>query len=193
VPELPETKQRRFVTELGLDAMDAAVLSEERAVAEFFEDALAVLRAVAPQHSQQSTAKTAANWITGELFRLMKANAVGIDECRVSPAGLAELIVLVEAGEINLNSGKRVLNDMFESGRPANEVVQALGLRQVSDADALAQIVSKVIESNEDQVIKYRAGKESVFNWLLGQVMRETRGKGNPALVRELLERALRD
>ncbi len=82
---------------------------------------------------------------------------------------------------------------MFESGQAAPEVVQALGLSQVSDADALASIVAKVLEANEDQVLKYRSGKESVFNWLLGQVMRETRGKGNPALVRELLERSLRE
>ena len=116
-----------------------------------------------------------------------------IGDVRVSPAGLAELIALVERGEINPNSGKRVLGDMFDSGRAAKDVVQALGLSQVSDVEALASIVAKVIEANEDQVIKYRSGKESVFNWLLGQVMRETRGKGNPALVRELLERALRE
>ena len=82
---------------------------------------------------------------------------------------------------------------MFETGRPAAEVMQELGLGQVSDAGALAEIVAKVIAANEDQVAKYRSGKESVFNWLLGQVMRETRGKGNPALVRELLEAALKE
>ncbi len=110
---------------------------------------------------------------------------------RVAPVGLAELIALVAGAQVNLNSAKRVLGEMFESGRGAREVVDALGLGQVSDSAALASIVAKVIEANEDQVLKYRSGKESVFNWLLGQVMRETRGKGNPALVRELLQAAL--
>jgi aspartyl-tRNA(Asn)/glutamyl-tRNA(Gln) amidotransferase subunit B len=193
VPELPEAKRARFVVELGLDPKDAAVLAEERTVAEFFEATLRALRSSLPNLAEQAAAKTAANWITGELFRLMNANAREIQDMRVSPEGLAGLMVLVERSEINLNSAKRVLGEMCDSGRSAREVVQTLGLGQVSDADALASIVTQVIEANEDQVLKYRSGKESVFNWLLGQVMRETRGKGNPALVRDLLERALRE
>jgi aspartyl-tRNA(Asn)/glutamyl-tRNA(Gln) amidotransferase subunit B len=193
VPELPEARRGRFVAELGLDPKDAAVLTEERAVADYFESTLSALQASAPGLSGQAAAKAAANWITGELFRLMKANGTAIEAARVSPAGLAELIALVEGAQVNQNSAKRVLGEMFQSGRGAREVVDALGLGQVSDADTLVGIVARVIESNEDQVLKYRAGKESVFNWLLGQVMRETRGKGNPALVRELLEAALRE
>lgn len=193
VPELPEAKQARFIDELSLDHKDAAVLSEDREVAEYFEATLAALQRSDLSLGRQIAAKTAANWITGELFRLMKASGTEANAMRVAPEGLAELIALVERGQINLNSGKRALGAMFESGRSAQEVVQTLGLTQVSDADALAAIVTKVIESNEDQVLKYRSGKENVFNWLLGQVMRETRGKGNPALVRELLMAALRE
>jgi aspartyl-tRNA(Asn)/glutamyl-tRNA(Gln) amidotransferase subunit B len=100
---------------------------------------------------------------------------------------------MVQSGQLNQNGAKRALAAMFESGKPAADVAQELGLTQVSDADALASIVAKVIAANEDQVLKYRSGKESVFNWLLGQIMRETRGRGNPALVRELLEAKLND
>ena len=117
VPELPEAKRARFVAHLGLDPKDAAVLAEDRAVAEYFEATLQALRSTAPNFSEQAAAKAAANWIAGELFRLMKASAMEIDDVRVSPAGLAELIALVERGEINLNSAKRVLSDMFDSGR----------------------------------------------------------------------------
>ena len=111
----------------------------------------------------KEAARVAANWITGELFRLMKASSTEIEAVRVTPSGLAELIGLVEMGQVNLNSAKRVLGEMVESGRGTQEVVDALGLGQMSDADALASIVTKVIEANEDQVLKYRSGKESVL------------------------------
>ncbi len=189
MPELPGPKLNRFVSELGLDRQrrDAALLAGDRAVADYFEVTAAALGGAA------QGARTAANWITGELFRLMKAKGAPITAIAVSPAALAALLSLVEGGQLNLNSAKRVLGEMFETGRTAADVMAALGLTQVSDADALRAIVDKVLSANEDQVAKYRAGKESVFNWLLGQIMRETRGKGNPAVVRELLEAALRE
>ena len=121
----------------------------------------------------------------------MNAAGVEIEQVRVTPAALAELLARVEHGEINLNSAKRVLGVMFETGRPAAEIVAELGLAQVSDADALAAAVGGVLARYPDEVAKYRAGKESVLGWLMGQVMRETQGKGNPAVVRELLEKAL--
>jgi aspartyl-tRNA(Asn)/glutamyl-tRNA(Gln) amidotransferase subunit B len=122
----------------------------------------------------------------------MNAAGVGIEAVRVSPAAFAGLLRLVSAGQINLNSAKRVFGVMFETGRGAPEIVQELGLAQVSDTDALAAAVAKVLAQNGDEVAKYRSGKESLFNWFLGQVMRETRGKGNPAVVKELLAAALK-
>jgi len=100
---------------------------------------------------------------------------------------------MVDAGQINHNSAKRVLDVMFESGRRAPEIVQELGLAQVSDAEVLAAVVAAVVARYPAEVAKYRAGSEKVLAWLMGQVMRETRGKGNPAVVRELLEQALRE
>jgi aspartyl-tRNA(Asn)/glutamyl-tRNA(Gln) amidotransferase subunit B len=164
-----------------LERRDAVVLTADRAVAGYFEAMIAM--GVAP--------RTAANWITGELFRLMNAAGIGIEAVKVTPQAFAGLLALIGAGQINPNSGKRVLDVMFETGKPASDVVQELGLAQVSDADALAAAVSGVLTKYPDEVAKFRAGKDSVLGWLMGQVMRETRGKGNPAVVRALLEQAL--
>ncbi|MEJ5198994.1 MAG: Asp-tRNA(Asn)/Glu-tRNA(Gln) amidotransferase subunit GatB [Anaerolineae bacterium] len=183
LPELPDAKLARYVADLGLNRRDAAVLVEERGIAEYFEAVVA----------EAGDARTVANWITGELFRLMKETGVGIGSVKITPAAFAGLLRLVNAGRINLNSAKRVFGVMFETGRPAEEIVQELGLAQVSDADALAVAVAKVVAQYPDEVAKYRGGKETLFNWFLGQVMRETRGKGNPAVVRELLAAALKE
>jgi len=137
------------------------------------------------------TPKTVANWVTGELFRLMNAAGAEIAAVRITPEAFAELLELAAAGQINLNSAKRVFGVMFETGRPARAIVQELGLTQVSDVDALAAAVAGIIGQYPDEVARYRGGKESLFNWFLGQVMRETRGKGNPAVVKDLLREAL--
>jgi aspartyl-tRNA(Asn)/glutamyl-tRNA(Gln) amidotransferase subunit B len=195
LPELPAAKAARFVAEYALDEKDAALLAEDRAVSEFFEATLRALAAagVGAGAPPSAAAKLAFNWITGELFRLMKASGVEIDAVKVTPAALAALLAMLQSGRLNQNGAKAALAAMFESGRDPAQVAQELGLTQVSDAGALASIVAKVIEANGDEVLKYRSGKESVFNWLLGQIMRETRGRGNPALVRELLEAALKE
>ncbi len=182
LPELPDAKTRRFVAELGLHPRDAALLAEDRGIAEYFE---AVAR-------ESGDAKTAANWITGELFRLMNTATVEIAAVKITPAAFAALMRLVATGQINLNSAKRVFAIMFETGRSPDEIVQELGLAQVSDADVLAAAVAAVVARYPDEAAKYRGGKETLFNWFLGQVMRETRGKGNPAVVRELLAKALK-
>jgi aspartyl-tRNA(Asn)/glutamyl-tRNA(Gln) amidotransferase subunit B len=211
LPELPDAKSARYVGELGLDPRDAQVLAADRGVAEYFEAVISTVvttSVVDPRTTKVVTTepkvvttepkvvttepKSVANWITGELFRLMNAAGVGIDVVKVSPAALAELLGLVAAGRLNLNSAKKVFGAMFDTGRPAPELVQELGLAQVSDADALAETVAVALTKYPVEVAKYRAGEEKLFGWLMGQVMRETRGKGNPTVVRELLEKALR-
>ncbi len=196
LPELPDAKIARYVRELGLDPHDAEVLAADRGVAEYLEAAVASVGAalaVRPQTAKAVTTepKTVGNWITGELFRLMNAAGVDIAQVKVPPAALAELLELVATGRVNQNSAKKALGVMFETGQPAGQVVQELGLAQVSDADALAQAVSSVLGRFPAEVVRCRGGEEKVFNWLLGQVMRETRGKGNPAVVKELLAKAL--
>jgi aspartyl-tRNA(Asn)/glutamyl-tRNA(Gln) amidotransferase subunit B len=183
LPELPDAKKARFIAQYGLDARDASVLSDDHAVADYFE--ATVNAGAAPRN--------AANWVAGELFRLMNAADLGIESVKVGPGDLAALLALVASGQINQNSAKRVLDAMFETGRPAGELVREMGLAQVSDADALADVVSGVLAQYPDEVARFKAGKDSVFGWLMGQVMRETRGKANPAIARELLEKALRE
>ena len=189
LPELPDAKAARFVGELGLDPQDTAVLVADRAVAEYYE------RTVASFQSQdvRRAPKTVANWITGELFRLINAVGIGIEMVKISPDALAELLTLVEDGKINANGAKKVLGIMFERGDRAADVVAELGLMQVSDAHALGAVVAKVVADHPNEVAKYRGGKGNVFGWLMGQVMRETRGKANPGIVTELLVQALKE
>jgi aspartyl-tRNA(Asn)/glutamyl-tRNA(Gln) amidotransferase subunit B len=187
LPELPDAKAERFMTQLGLDRRDALMLVAERAVAEYFE---AVVVA-AQRRGLGLEPKTVANWITGELFRLMNAAGTSIAGLPITPDQFAELLALSATGKINLNSAKRVLGIMFETGRSAADVVQELGLAQVSDSDALSQVVVRVLDRYPDEITKYRSGKAGMLDWLMGQVMRETRGKANPNVVRELLQRAL--
>jgi len=182
LPELPEARWNRFVAEYGLSAYDAGILTADKAVADYFETCA----------KTYPEAKAVSNWITGELFRLLKETETDIEEVRITPAALAELLTLVEKGAINQNTAKSVLGEMFTSGRTAAEIVAEKGLAQISDADELGQIVDQVIAANPDPVAEYRAGKERLWGWFVGQVMRATGGKANPQLVTELLKEKLR-
>jgi aspartyl-tRNA(Asn)/glutamyl-tRNA(Gln) amidotransferase subunit B len=182
LPELPDARWNRFVAEYGLSAYDAGVLTADKAVADYFETCV----------KTYPEAKTVSNWITGELFRLLKETETDIEEVRITPAALAELLALVEKGAINQNTAKTVLGEMFQSGRAAAEIVAEKGLAQISDTDELGQIVEQVIAANPDPVAEYRAGKERLLGWFVGQVMKATGGKANPKLVTELLKEKLR-
>ncbi|HJW82733.1 MAG TPA: Asp-tRNA(Asn)/Glu-tRNA(Gln) amidotransferase subunit GatB [Anaerolineae bacterium] len=182
LPELPDARRDRFEREYGVGHADAARLVEDKAVADYFEEA-------AP--AGPPTAKTIANWLLVDLFRLMNDSGRSIEAVKVRPAALVELIDLVESGAINANTGKRVLGEMFESGEGARSIVERKGLAQISDAGALESAARKAVEANPEEVEKYRAGKEAVLGWFVGQVMQETRGKANPNTVREILKRLL--
>ncbi len=182
LPELPEARRDRFIVEYGLSAYDASLLTADKAVADYFEACVQTY----PQ------AKTVSNWITGELFRLLKETETSIEEVRITPAALAELLTLVEKDTINQNTAKAVLGEMFQSGRAAAEIVAERGLAQISDADELGRVIDEIIAVNPDEVAEYRAGKERLFGWFVGQVMKATRGKANPQLITELLKEKLR-
>lgn len=184
LPELPAHRRDRFVEVYGLTRDDANVLTEERAVADFFEAAV---------KAYGGDARPIANWITGEVFRHLNERGVEIDAVPLSPDGLADLQRLVDEGTINLNTAKRVLATMLESGRSPREIVQAEGLAQVSDEGALGELVAKVLSEHPEEVERYRSGKTSLLGWFMGQVMRETRGQANPQVVRELLQEKLNE
>ena len=178
LPELPDAKRDRFMEQYGLSRYDVNVLTAEREVADYFESCVRTY----------ADAKTVANWITGELFRLLKATDVGIEAVKITPDALAELLNLVEKGTISISIAKDVFAEMFETGRPALQIVKEKGLAQISDFEELSRIVEQVIEENPGPVAEYLGGKEPVLRFLVGQVMKATRGKANPRLVNELLK-----
>jgi len=183
LPELPRARRRRFMEQYGLSDYEARLLTAEKALADYFERAVNGKSKIHP--------KLLANWMTGELFGLMNQANITVADLRVSPEALAELVGLVASGEINPSTGKTVLAEMFQSGKGAAEIVAARGLRQVSDAAFIADIVRQVLEENPNEVASFKAGKQTVVNWLFGQVMRKAGGKANPGVVRAELERQL--
>ncbi len=183
LPELPRAKAERYQREYGLSAYDAGVLTAERAVAEFFEAAVAAAPAGVD-------AKMISNWLTGELFRLMRARERSIEQVPITPRDLVALLEMVAAGRLTGASGKEVLEEMFVTGRPPAEVVAARGLAQISDEAALRPVVEKVLEENPGPLAELLAGKEPVLRFLMGQVMRATRGQANPQLAQRLLQEA---
>jgi aspartyl-tRNA(Asn)/glutamyl-tRNA(Gln) amidotransferase subunit B len=183
LPELPDAKIARYQEEFALSAYDAQVLAEDRQVADWYDTAVAA----------GGNPKRMANWIINELFRLMNEHAQTIADIKVSPQALVQLSTLVTANTINNNTAKEVLAEMFASGHSAEEIVAAQGLAQISDEETLSALVDQILDENEDQVAAYLAGKEQLRGWFVGQVMRATRGKANPALVNKLLSRQLAD
>jgi aspartyl-tRNA(Asn)/glutamyl-tRNA(Gln) amidotransferase subunit B len=179
--ELPEAKRQRFVREYGITPYDSDVLASTRELADYFEG---VARAGAP-------AKSAANWIQVELLRQLKEAGKEITDSPVRPAELAALIAKVESGEINAATGKKVFARMFETGKPAAEIILAEGFAQVSDTGEIERWCREVIEKNPDNLAKYRAGNEGVFKFFVGQVMRASRGQANPQTVNDTLKRLL--
>lgn len=185
LPELPRAKMERFVASYKLPVKDAARLAEEKSVADYFEATVSRLPASVPP-------KTAANWMLGDLFGLMKTRGETADRLKVRPEALAELVSLVAGGEINQTTGRGVLAEMSESGKSAAEIVAAKGLKQVSDAGFIAAIVRQTLEECPDEAASYRSGKEAVLNFLFGQVMKKAAGKANPQAARAELERQLK-
>jgi len=181
LPELPDARRDRFMAEYGLSRYDADVLTAERAVAEYFE-------ACARQYPD---AKVVSNWITGELFRLLKTTDTGIEACKIRPSDLVGLLRLMERGTISARVGKAVLGEMFETGRSAQEIVAQKGLTQISDAEQLAPVIEEVVRTNQRAVADYLGGKEEALRFLVGQVMKATRGQANPHLANRLLREHL--
>ena len=184
LPELPEAKQARYVSDYGVSAYEARRLIEDRATADYFE---AVIAAGAP-------AKQAANWMLGALFRQMNEAGVGYDELgkiSITPVMLAELIALIQKGTVNNNTANDVLTHMWESGKTAAELVKELGLEQVSDEGAIRDAIRAVLDRNATMVADYLGGKEKLLGALMGQSMAALKGKGNPQAVTALLKEEL--
>ena len=182
MPELPDAKRRRFMDQYGLSAYDAEVLTAERALADYYEQATAAAQGALP-----ARAKVVANWITGDLARLLNAAGQEITACPVTPTGLAKLVDLVVEERISGSQAKDVLEKSFASGQQPAEIVEAEGVAQISDQGELERMIDEVIADNPKAVEDFRRGKESSVTWLIGQVMKRSAGRAKPALVRPLL------
>ncbi len=188
LPELPEARRSRFVSDYGLSDYEANLLTDSRAKADYFETAV---RALAKNGRGQSSAKLVANWVLGDLSRLLNAASADIDATKTSPEQLAGLVSMIEAGSISGTAAKEVLGVMFESGRDAADVVRERGLGRIEDTDLIANAVREVTAANPKAVADYRGGKVETMKFLIGQVMAKTRGRADATLVRELLEKEL--
>ena len=179
MPELPAARRARFIAEYGLPRYDASVLVDDKAVAEYFERCV----------KAGADPKSASNWVMGEVLREMKERKCGVDDLAVEPEMLAELILLVAGGKISNNLAKDVLAEMAATGKRAADVVREKGLTQISDADELEAAVQSVLDANPDAVSDLKAGKKQARGFLIGQVMKATKGKANPKVAGELVEK----
>jgi len=191
LPELPIEKFHRFKERYDLGEYDASVLVAEKAVADYFEETVAAVGRMSKEAPERPSAKMISNWISGELFSLLNQAGASIEDARVGPEALAELLMMVANGDINQNTAKNVLAEMFTTGKTGDLIVADRALRQISDAEAISEMVEQVLEENPNQVAEYLGGKETIANWLFGQVMRATKGKANPQVVEQELNRKL--
>ena len=185
LPELPDAKYARFVSDYGLKGSDADILTLNLAFADYFEEAA---------RASASSAQAIANWIVGELLGRLNKEGIDIADSRVSAVDLAGLIDRIEDGTISGKIAKEVFDAMWAGEGGADEVIEARGLRQITDTGAIESIVDAVIDRHPEQAAEYRAGKDKLLGFFVGQVMKETRGKANPAQVNQILiERLSRD
>jgi len=181
LPELPGAKIDRYMETFGLPQYDAEVLSAERGIAEYFEACLA----------RHDNPKICANWVMGEIQRGLNVNSIGIDVCPVTPQMLTSLLKRIDDNTISGKIAKTVFEELWQTGKEVDAIIEEKGLKQVSDSGAIEQIVDEVLAASATQIEQYRAGQQKVFGYFVGQVMKLSKGKANPALVNELLKKKL--
>ncbi|HET6890372.1 MAG TPA: Asp-tRNA(Asn)/Glu-tRNA(Gln) amidotransferase subunit GatB [Pyrinomonadaceae bacterium] len=182
LPELPETRRKRFNAQYGLSYSDASQLTSERSLADYYEQAV----------ESSGNPRATANWLRSELQRELEAAALPASASPVSPSQLAGLVRMIDEEKISGKQGKDVLVEMFKTGKDAGAIVEEQGLVQLSDTAEIDQIIDRVLEGNPQQLAGYRAGKEGLFGFFVGQVMKASQGKANPKVVNERLREKLR-
>jgi aspartyl-tRNA(Asn)/glutamyl-tRNA(Gln) amidotransferase subunit B len=186
LPELPDAKRRRYCDDLGLSAYNAGVLTAEVETARWFE-ALLSETAAAQGKNEAEVAKQASNWLISEFFGALNKASHSMEDSPVSQAAAAELLALIGKGTISGSIAKQVLEKMLETGDGATAIVEREGLKQESDSGAIEAAVDQVLAANADKVAEYRAGKQALFGFFVGQTMKAMQGKANPQVVNELL------
>jgi aspartyl-tRNA(Asn)/glutamyl-tRNA(Gln) amidotransferase subunit B len=180
LPELPDAKINRYVKDFGLAEYDAAVLCDDKIVADFFEESISGVNA-----------KMVANWITSELFGMLNKENMDIADSRIKPKHINQLVSLIEKDIISGKIAKQVFEEMFSSGDMPEAIIEAKGLVQVSDEGQIRTIIEEVIKENPDSVAGYKSGKGKLFGFFVGQVMKKSAGKANPTIVNNILKELL--
>ena len=182
LPELPEAKTARFIADFGLTPSEARFLTSERTLANYFESVVA---------KSKSPAKTIHSWIAGEFMRYLNDSGFSIDDVTLAPETLAKLIDMVTDKTIGASAGKTVLTELFKNGGDPAQIVKEKNLLQMTDVNAIQEIVTKILNDNPKEVDEFNAGKETLFQWFMGQVARATKGKADPNVAKELMVKGL--
>ncbi|MFU7500389.1 MAG: Asp-tRNA(Asn)/Glu-tRNA(Gln) amidotransferase subunit GatB [Candidatus Tisiphia sp.] len=180
LPELPDAKIKRYIAEYSLNTYDAEVLAADEQVAYYFEAAVTLC-----------SPKILANWIISELFGQLNKNSISLNECKITPKMLAQMVKLIEDGVISGKIAKVVFETMFETGEQPEKIIKEKGLVQMSDSGILSAIIDEILSENPDSVAAYKSGKDKLFGFFVGQVMKKTEGKANPSLMNDLLKERL--
>jgi aspartyl-tRNA(Asn)/glutamyl-tRNA(Gln) amidotransferase subunit B len=184
LPELPEAKTARFIADFGLTPSEARFLTVDLALANYFEGVVA---------KSKSPAKTIHSWIAGEFMRYLNDSGLSIDDVTLAPETLAKLIDMVTDKTIGASAGKTVLTELFKNGGDPAQIVKEKNLLQMTDVNAIQEIVTKILNDNPKEVNDYNAGKETLFQWFMGQVARATKGKADPNVAKELMVKGLKE
>ena len=181
LPELPEEKEKKYISEIGLEESEAKIISSSKAMANMFEQA----------SSKTNDAKLVARWLVGDVSALLNKENIEIDESNLSAENFGKLIERISDNTISGKIAKSVLEEIWENGSDVDEIIESKGLVQIQDESLLEEIANKIIESNPEQVLAYKGGKDKLFGFFVGQVMKETQGKANPKSVNEILKKLL--
>jgi aspartyl-tRNA(Asn)/glutamyl-tRNA(Gln) amidotransferase subunit B len=181
MPELPVEKRERFIREYQLSVYDAGVLTSGRAIADYYEETARL----------SGKPKIAANWIMGDLLRFLNEDKRDIKDIQIFPASLAEMITTIEAGTISGKMAKEVFEEMYKSGKSPQVIIKEKGMVQINDTGTIAGVIAEVIAANPGQLAQYRSGKDKLFGFFVGQVMKATQGKANPQIINDLLKQML--
>jgi aspartyl-tRNA(Asn)/glutamyl-tRNA(Gln) amidotransferase subunit B len=183
LPELPDARRDRFTTQYGLPIYDANILTGSKAMADYFEECVGI--------PGPGKAKTVSNWLLGDFSRLLNATNTEIENAKISPQHLADMLALADNGTISGPAAKAVLEEMFQTGKAASDIIREKKLSQISDASEIKEVAKKVMAENAGAVADYTSGKQQALTFLMGQVMKATRGRANPGVVKEIIMQEL--
>ena len=176
LPEMPESRKERYINELGLSEKDANFLTGSKAYSDMFEKAGEICK----------NYKAVCNWLNSDIARILNEKEQEPSQIPFSAENLADLVKLIDDGVISSSIGKKVLDELFENPRSPKKIIEEKGWIQISDENAIKEVVLKVLKENEDSVLEYKAGKDRVLGFLVGQAMKETKGKANPKMLNEM-------